>query len=211
MPLSQAVAREHLHTRRIELNGYRRTDGLYDIEAHLTDVKSIPIDSPRRGHVDPGTPLHDMWVRLTLTDRMVIVAAEAVTDHGPYATCSQGAASYAQLEGLRIRPGFLKEALARMAGVAGCTHLREVLQQIATTAFQTMWSEREERHKARVESVTGHKSDSDGASRLLNTCIAYASDGEEVRHRWPHLYTGREASAKAAEASQLADAGSREG
>ena len=41
MPLSTSAARESLHTRSITIGGYRRADGLYDIEAHLTDVKSF--------------------------------------------------------------------------------------------------------------------------------------------------------------------------
>lgn len=41
MPLKQPAERERLHTRAIEINGYRRADGRYDIEAHLTDSKSF--------------------------------------------------------------------------------------------------------------------------------------------------------------------------
>ena len=36
MPLTQPAERARMHTRAIEINGYSRTDGLYDIEAHLT-------------------------------------------------------------------------------------------------------------------------------------------------------------------------------
>ena len=39
MPLSPPPERELLHSRDIVLRGYRRADGLYDIEAHLTDTK----------------------------------------------------------------------------------------------------------------------------------------------------------------------------
>ena len=139
MPLSPSVERNHLHTRDIRIKGYERTDGLFDIEAHLTDTKSYGFDTDHHRHIAPGEPLHGMWVRLTVDDRMLIVGAEACTDHGPYETCPGGAASYGRLVGLRIQPGFLKEANARMAGPAGCTHLREMLQEIATTALQTMW------------------------------------------------------------------------
>jgi hypothetical protein len=40
MPLSSPQEREPLHSRDIVLRGYRRADGLYDIEAQLTDTKS---------------------------------------------------------------------------------------------------------------------------------------------------------------------------
>ena len=36
MPLTEPAKRERLHTRSIEINGYRRADGHYDIE--VTEV-----------------------------------------------------------------------------------------------------------------------------------------------------------------------------
>ena len=35
-----SVPRDAMHTRRVEVNGYRRHDDLYDIEGTLIDVKS---------------------------------------------------------------------------------------------------------------------------------------------------------------------------
>ena len=72
MPLSQPAARERLHTRAIEINGYRRTDGLYDIEAHLTDCKSFGQTNYDRGYIEAGDPIHDMWLRLTVDEKMHI-------------------------------------------------------------------------------------------------------------------------------------------
>jgi hypothetical protein len=39
MPLEPKVARAPLHRRAIEIQGYKREDGLYDIEGHLVDTK----------------------------------------------------------------------------------------------------------------------------------------------------------------------------
>ena len=52
--------------------------------------------------------------------------------HTPYAICSSVAPSFTRLAGLQIKPGFLKEAAKRVGGTLGCTHLRELLQQMAT-------------------------------------------------------------------------------
>ena len=41
MPLSPAAPREHIHTRTVTCRGYRRKDGLWDIEGHLVDVKRL--------------------------------------------------------------------------------------------------------------------------------------------------------------------------
>ena len=66
MPLSPNVDRDPIHTRAIECKSYRRSDGLWDIEGHLTDVKAYPFLNDFRGEVKAGEPLHDMWIRLTV-------------------------------------------------------------------------------------------------------------------------------------------------
>src|SRR6195952_3317461 len=138
MPLSQSAERERLHTRCIEINGYRRTDGAYDIEAHLTDVKIFGQTNFARGYIDAGEPIHDMWLRLTVDETMHITAVEAVSDKTPYVMCPTAAPNFVRLVGMQIKAGFLREASHAVGGTAGCTHLRELLQQMATTAFQTI-------------------------------------------------------------------------
>ena len=182
MPLSQGAERELLHTREITICGYQRTDGLIDIEAQLIDTKSYTFTNEDRGEIPAGEPLHGMSLRMTVDDRLTIIACEAVTDYGPWAPCPAAAHSFSRLAGLRIRPGFLKHALERVAGAEGCTHLRELLQQVATTAYQTMYSVRM-RRGVRM----------DDKPILLNTCLAYASDSPVVARRWPELYQPKEA------------------
>jgi hypothetical protein len=201
MPLSEPVQRDLLHQRDIQVWGYHRSDGLFDIEGRLTDTKRPASDDEDRHWLPPGAPLHGMWMRLTIDEAMTIVASEACTDFGPYATCPDGAASYGRLVGLTIKAGFLRAANERIGGVAGCTHTREMLQQMATTAFQTLWpvrarraaEARQRRHAAGHHAHATKSPDSDGAARLLNSCYAYASDGAVVKQRWPYLYSGRDA------------------
>ena len=138
MPLSPPQERELLHSRDIVLRGYRRADGNYDIEAQLTDTKSYGFANRDRGYVAAGEPIHGMWLRLTVDDQRRIVACEAASDHTPYTVCPAAAPNFARLAGLQIKPGFLKEAARRVGGTLGCTHLRELLQQMATTAYQTI-------------------------------------------------------------------------
>jgi hypothetical protein len=197
MPLSPPAQREQVHLRDIQVWGYHRADGLFDIEGHLTDTKPYPLNTDERGVLPPGTPLHGMWMRLTIDDNMKIVASEACTDFGPYAICPGGAESYSRLVGLTIKAGFLRAANERMSGAAGCTHIREMLQQMATTAFQAMWPVRS-RQAAETRRAAGQpdpdaSNDQDGAARLLNTCFAYASDRTVVQQRWPQLYSGPDA------------------
>lgn len=207
MPLRAHAEREKLHTRKIEINGYRRADGLYDIEAQLTDTKSFGQTNYDRGYIAAGEPVHDMWLRLTLNDSMEIVDSEAVSDYTPYRMCPTAAPNFSRLVGMKIRAGFLREANHAVGGAVGCTHLRELLQQMATTAFQTVNPARVQK-EMRAEGTTP-KPGSDvvdarvtekmgGPPKILNTCLAYSADGPLVKRRWPHLYTGPDAPAEAA-------------
>lgn len=192
MPLPPPTERERLHTRSIEINGYRRSDGLYDIEAHLTDSKSFGQTNYARGVIAAGEPIHDMWLRLTLDEQMYIKAVEAISDKTPYVLCPTAAPNFSRLVGLRIKAGFLREANHVVGGTVGCTHLRELLQQMATTAFQTIDPAKpaQEQTAEGAPGSTLDKRSSRSANKILNTCLAYDDKGPLVKQRWPHLYKG---------------------
>ncbi len=185
MPLSPAQQRKPIHTRRIVLNGYQRDDGLYDIEANLTDTKAYAFDADERGRMEAGEPLHGMSMRMTVDEDLLIVGFEAVTDYSPYGVCPAVATNFARLVGIQIRPGFLRAAAERVGGTHGCTHLRELLQQMATVAFQT------------IQPLRARREISAGKPALLNTCHAYASTSPVVLRRWPDFYTAPTGSATA--------------
>lgn len=185
MPLSEPASRELLHTRAIEMRGYIRDDGLWDIEGHLTDNKSYGYDGGFRGWVEPETPVHDMWIRLTVDDKLVIQACEAATDLHPYSICPDITPSFAALAGIRIGVGWMREVRQRVGGRKGCTHLVEMLAQLGTVAFQT--------HVAKSRVKGRRKPDPDKPRRkplVVDTCHAMASDGPVVRERFPEFYTG---------------------
>lgn len=193
--LSPPAPRALLHLRDIALRGYQRADGLFDIEAHLVDTKTYGFaNEDRGGRIEAGAPLHEMKLRITVDEAMTIVACEAVTLYGPYRICPDITPNFARLEGLRIGAGFVKAARERVGGVHGCTHLVELLQQIGTTAFQTLSPIRARRAQERAaagQAVAARP------PALLNTCHAYASDGPVVGKRWPQFYTGPKAEAEA--------------
>ena len=71
------VEREALHSRTIEIRGFRRADGLYDIEGRLVDTK--PHDFKLAAGIrKAGEPIHSMWLRITIDRNLVIVDAEAI-------------------------------------------------------------------------------------------------------------------------------------
>lgn len=181
MPLSPPAQREHMYTRTIECRSYLRADGLWDVEGHLRDVRSFPSYMQYRGEVAAGTPVHEMSLRVSFDEDMMIRAVEAVMDGTPYGICSGVTVNYQRLVGVRLGAGFAKAIRDRLGGPEGCTHLREMLGPMATAAFQAVFNYRHPRGAG----------DQPGArERLLDSCHALASNREVVLGRWPDAYTG---------------------
>jgi hypothetical protein len=189
MPLPAATPREPIHTRQIECRGYRREDGLWDIEGHLTDTKTYSFSNEHRGEVKPGEPIHQMWLRLTVDDTLTIQAVEAATDHSPFAVCPAIIPNFQRLKGLNIGKGFINKTRELLGGVEGCTHLVEMIGPVATTAFQTIFP-----YRNRMAAAAGKNNDSSRKPRLLNTCHAFAENGEIAQRLWPDLRTGNKPS-----------------
>tara|TARA_R110000787_G_scaffold196178_1_gene307467 strand:- start:2526 stop:3104 length:579 start_codon:yes stop_codon:yes gene_type:complete len=191
MTLSQPdIRREPVHTRAIECRSYRRSDGLWDIEGHLTDVKSYSFFNDFRGEIKPGEPIHDMWLRLTVDRDFIVQAIEAVTDKGPYEICPAILPSFQKLQGLKIGPGWNRRVREHLGGSRGCAHLVDLLRPIATVAFHTVqWSS-----AAHADDAPGREPDTETPKRVarppLNTCHVWASDGEKVRREYPDYYSG---------------------
>jgi hypothetical protein len=181
MPLTPPAGRKPMHTRTIECRGYLREDGLWDIEGHLLDTKPFAISNHDRGDIPADTPLHDMWIRLTVDADLLVHEVEACTDQGPYGICGNITDSFKVLKGLRIKSGWTLKTRELLGGTRGCTHLLELLGPMATTAFQAIYP-------VRVQ----HETDRTLTKRpgLIGGCHAYAADGPIVKQRWPQFYRG---------------------
>jgi hypothetical protein len=184
MPLSRPQAsRKLLHTRTVQCYGYQREDGLWDIEGHMTDVKTYSFpNQDRGGEIKAGEALHDMWIRLTLDTDLHIQDAEAGTDGAPFNLCPEIAGRYKQLIGMQIQPGWNLKIRQLFSGINGCTHLTELLGPVVTTAVQTIHP----RRRGEKKPASGDKE----PLPLINSCHALRSDSEVVRQRWPQYYTG---------------------
>lgn len=179
-PLSPPVPRQPLHQRAVTCRGYRRDDGLFDIEGHLEDTKSYPFRNQDRGEIPAGEPVHGMWLRLTIDEDLEIRDVEATTEFAPFAVCPRVTPNFKRLVGLRIGSGWMREVGQRVGGVEGCTHLVELLRTIATTAFQTLAGQRKS-----SQSNTPNK-----RPFFMDSCHALKSDSEVVKLHWPAHYTG---------------------
>ena len=182
MPLSPPAEREAHHTRRYEFNGYRRKDGLWDIEGHMTDTKTYSFYNDHRGEVLPQEPIHDMWIRLTVDDDFVVHDVEAATDAAPFAACPAITPNFRKIIGLTVGRGWRTRTREHLGGVQGCTHLLEMLDAMATVTFQTLYPARAK--KKQPEEAAKRR------SPLINSCYAFRSDGEVVRTQFPRYYTG---------------------
>ena len=116
MTLSKASPRRLVHTRLIACHGYQREDGLWDIEATLEDTKAYSFANRDRDGIAAGEPIHLMRIRLTLDDDLVVLAAEAATEAGPFTLCGDIAPRFAALAGLAIGPGWRAKVVAQFKG-----------------------------------------------------------------------------------------------
>lgn len=135
--LSAAPNRTPLHTRTITFRGFGRADGLWDMEGELHDAKQYSYPS-HRGEVAAGTPIHHLFLRVTLDTQFSIHAIESSMQHTPFGECKVADKSLQEMVGKRMGPGWRQTIERTIGGTLGCTHLRELLFNIATAAFQTI-------------------------------------------------------------------------
>ena len=108
--LSAPVAREAQHFRNYAFGGYRRADGLFDIEGRMTDTKSYAFPNDWRSTIEAGEPLHDMRIRLTLDEEFVIREVECVTAAGPVRDLPRHHAGLRRAQGRAHRPRLVARA-----------------------------------------------------------------------------------------------------
>jgi len=177
MSLTPPAPRESLHTRSVVCEGFRRDDGLFDLEARLLDTKThaYPLMTGVRA---AGDPVHDMTIRVTIDRAYTIHAVEATMPAVPYpGGCDAIEPAYAKLVGANLAKGFRGVVKDRLGGVRGCSHLTELCGHLPTAAVQMFASlvpEDDGRHKP----------------FQLDRCHALESHGDTVRRWYPKWYRG---------------------
>jgi hypothetical protein len=61
---------------------------------------------------------------------------------------------------------------------------------VATTAYQTVFPYRERQRREQRKAEGKPRERPSRRPPLLDTCHAFASDGEVVKRNWPDFYTG---------------------
>ena len=115
---------------------------------------------------------------------MVVRAVSTFLRSHPYAQCPGGGDSLQALVGLSIGAGWNSEIRKRLPSCDTCTHLKELLGPIATTAYQTMVGMRKSSLEAR---------DGDGKPLKIDSCHAYGASRDLVKRLWPEYHRPSEA------------------
>jgi len=178
MPLPTPSIRTRLHTRRVSYEGFRRDDGLFDLEGHLTDVKDHDY-ALLTGLRPAGVPVHDMWARVTIGTDFIVRSIDVRTDGMPYeGACDRIEAAYGKLAGASLLHGFRKALYDAMGGVRGCSHVTELLAHAPTAAIQMFAGLRREIEPG------GDK------PFQLDRCHALETTTDTVRRYYPQWYRG---------------------
>ena len=149
----------------------------------MSDAKTYAVERAERGAMPPGTPVHGMAIRVTVDDAMTIVAIAAAMDHTPFDECQQGTDPMQQMVGATLGPGWRVSIERALGGVRGCTHLRELLFNMATAAYQTIPGYRE-----RLRREAGlPEPHSDEPPYHVGKCIAWDVDGPVVARHYPRF------------------------
>lgn len=200
-PLSLMPNRRHVHTRSIRVDAYARDDGLWDLEAALTDTKSR--DFPLATGMRPaGDPVHDMVLRVTIDTKLNIVDAVAESRWVPYpGYCDTIGPDYRKLIGLNLLQDFRRHVQGRLGGVHGCTHITELANVLPTAAVQAFAGEV---FKTRDAAHAGHHQD-EKMPWQLDRCHALRLDGPGVATFYPRWHQPRQKGATHAKPTPIKD------
>lgn len=179
MTLPAAAPQRHLkHRRQFEIQVYSRGDGLWEVDATLTDVKTHAVQLAT-GNRAAGLPIHEMQLRLVVNEQLDVVEAGSTTRWMPYeGRCDDHGDAYGRLVGLNLGRGFRRAVSERLGGASGCTHLTELTQVLPTAVIQAFAGE--------VIDTRGH--DGDQQPFQLDRCHALRRDSDTVRLHYPRWH-----------------------
>ncbi|MBH9578395.1 DUF2889 domain-containing protein [Inhella proteolytica] len=174
-----STQRQLLHRRNLAVEVFERADGLFDVEASLSDVKAHDMRLAT-GIRPAGHPIHDMQLWLVVDRQLQIHAAGSSTLAMPYpGQCDQHGDAYAKLAGLNLLKGFRAGLKERLSGTRGCTHLTELAAVLPTAVIQAF--------AGRVLD-TREGSGDDQPPFQIDRCHALRRDGDVVQTYYPRWY-----------------------
>ena len=104
----------------------------------MTDTKTYTHKTPDRGVLEAGEALHGMAIRVTVDDAMKISDIAVRMPAAPFPECQQAKPPMSRLIGCTLGRGWRKAIEHALGGTQGCAHLRELLFNMGTAAYQTI-------------------------------------------------------------------------
>ena len=174
-----AIERQLKHRRSIDVQIFARGNGLWEVDAHITDVctrETRMVTGVRAA----GSPIHDMLMRLVVDEQFNVIEAGAQTAAMPYpGECDSYGDVYSRLVGLNLMRGFRQAVKERLGGVQGCTHITELTQVLPTAVVQAFADE--------VIDTRGDTAQSQQPFQI-DRCHALRADGDTVKTYYPRWY-----------------------
>jgi Protein of unknown function (DUF2889) len=164
--------------------GFDREDGLWDIEAELTDVKTYGFEVPNERPFPAKEPIHGLKIRVTIDNEMVVQNIATSMETIPHPECAGAPHGMPRLIGCAMGPGWRKAIHERMGGTEGCTHLRELLFNMATVAYQTLPSGQWQRRQAAGQAEPAVTK----PPFFVGQCHTWAYDSPTVQRAYPMFY-----------------------
>jgi hypothetical protein len=174
-----APSRQLRHRRRIDVQVFARGNGLWEVDAEITDAKTH--DIPLGGGIRrAGEAIHDMLLRIVVDEHFNVLEAGAQSRAIPYpGQCDNHGDAYGRLVGLNLMKGFRRQVLQRLGGVQGCTHITELSQVLPTAVVQAFAGD--------VIDTRGHNPQ-DPQPFQIDRCHALRAEGPVVQTFYPRWY-----------------------
>jgi hypothetical protein len=94
----------------------------------------------------------------------------------PLTRCFSALGSFAQLEGLSIERGIIKEVHSRLGGPKGCTHLMELLNDVIRFTSMLLLGQSMGYRPELKEILTEEEIIAEAKKKLRNTCFVFAEE-----------------------------------
>jgi len=178
-------ARELRHARRILCLAYQRSDGLWEVEAEVSDQKQEMVTFRSREPVKPGEFIHRMTISFLIDGNDLVKDVRAKLLTGPWRECVDAENAYSRLIGIRVVPGFQRVVRERIGRGQGCSHISDVILQVGNTYLQATWPSRVARQRA-IDSDARNWSDP-LATNFVGECHAWRRGGDALHAEFPEF------------------------
>ena len=182
------MEREHLHTRTFEFNAYRRSDGMFDIEAQMRDFRGYDTVVLEKGVLPSGEPVHHMTITATVDEQLVVHTIMSRMLSTPFSYCGEVEDCLQSMVGAKMAQGWRHSINKRLGRTSSCTHLRELLVNMATAALQAIptWQAQQRIKSGEPATPAGVR------PYYLGQCHSWKLDSPVVLAHFPQFFQPQE-------------------